>query len=441
MPGAEGELAHHRMAGPAESGGLNTDADSGRCGTVMLEVASRSFGHGCRHCSPRQVLDSVGARRGTRRVKKPDPGARGARSATMPPRDPLSPLSPLRRVLGLFRSSEGTAAEADLEIVVLRHQLAILRRQVKRPVYRRTDRAFLAVASRVLPREMWRSFMVRPETLLRWHRELVRRKWTKPHRRPGRPAIDPETRNLVLRLARENPRWGYRRIRGELLGLGIRLSATSIATILRRSGLSPSPRRGPTWGQFLRSQASGILACDFFTVETLLLKTYYVLFFIELKTRRVHIAGATTNPDSAWVTQQARNVGCDLRDVGVVPRFLIRDRDTKFSPSFDAVFEAEGARIITTPIRAPNANAHAERWVGTARSECLDWILVRGRRHLERVLGEYVAHYNDHRPHRAIGLRAPTSERDRLTAPQLCRGRIARRPILGGLINEYVAAA
>jgi hypothetical protein len=153
----------------------------------------------------------------------------------------------LRRLLGLFRSSEGAVAEADLEVVVLRHQLAILRRQVKRPVYRRTDRAFLAVASRVLPRETWRSFMVRPETLLRWHRELVARKWTKPHRRPGRPAIDPETRNLVLRLARENPRWGYRRIQGELLCLGIRLSATSIATILRRSGLSPSPRRGPTW--------------------------------------------------------------------------------------------------------------------------------------------------------------------------------------------------
>ena len=347
----------------------------------------------------------------------------------------------LRRVLGLFRSDERAAAEADLEIVVLRHQLAVLRRQVKRPLYRASDRAFLAAASRLLPQALWRSFLVRPETLLRWHRQLVRRKWTRPHRRPGRPAIDPETRNLVLRLARENPRWGYCRIQGELLRLGTSLSATSIATIMRRAGLSPAPRRGPTWSQFLRSQATGILACDFLTVETLLLKTYYVLFFIELKTRRVHLAGVTRNPDSAWVTQQARNASGDLRDVGVVPRFLIRDRDTKFSRSFDAVFEAEGARIITTPIRAPNGNAHAERWVGTVRSECLDWTLVRGRRHLERVLGEYVAHYDDHRPHRAIGLRAPTSERDRLTAPQLCRGQIARRPILGGLINEYVVAA
>jgi putative transposase len=206
----------------------------------------------------------------------------------------------LRRLLGLFRSSERTVAEADLEIVVLRHQLAVLRRQVKRPAYRASDRALLAAASRLLPRQMWRSFLVRPETLLRWHRELVARKWTKPHRRTGRPAIDPGIRNLVLRLAKENPRWGYRRIQGELLGLSIRLSATSIATILRRAGLDPAPRRGPTWTQFLRSQASGILACDFLTVETLLLKTYYVLFFIELKTRRVHLAGATTNPDSAW---------------------------------------------------------------------------------------------------------------------------------------------
>ena len=184
----------------------------------------------------------------------------------------------LRRLLSLFRSNERATAEAELEIAVLRHQLAVVRRQVKRPVYRSTDRAFLAAVSRFLPRELWRSFMVRPETLLRWHRQLMRRKWTRPHRPPGRSAIDPETRNLVLRLARENPRWGYRRIQGELLGLGISLSATSIATILRWAGLSPAPRRGSTWSQFLRSQAPGILACDFLTVETLLLKTYYVLF-------------------------------------------------------------------------------------------------------------------------------------------------------------------
>jgi putative transposase len=244
-----------------------------------------------------------------------------------------------------------------------------------------------------------------------------------------------------VRLARENPRWGYRRIQGELLGLGIRLSASSIATILLRAGLHPAPRRGPTWAQFLRSQASGILACDFLTVETVLLKTYHVLFFIELQTRRVHVAGATTNPDTAWVTQQARNVSGDLRELGAVPWFLIHDRDTKFTASFDSVFEADGIRIISTPIQAPNANAHAERWVGTVRAECLDWMLLRGRRHLERVLREYVTHYNDHRPHRAIGL-LPPDNRERgphLEAPRASA--IRGRPILGGLINEYGEAA
>jgi len=312
---------------------------------------------------------------------------------------------------------------------------------VKRPVYRTSDRAFLAAASRLLPRGAWRSFVVGPETLLRWHRELVRRKWTRAQRRPGRPAIDPETRNLVLRLAKENPRWGYRRIQGELLGLGIRLSATSIATILRRSGLPPAPRRGPTWRQFLRSQASGILACDFFTIETILLKTYYVLFFIELKTRRVHLAGVTRNPDGAWVTQQARNLSGDLIETGVAPHFLIRDRDTKFTRSFDSVFEADGARVIATPIRAPNANAHAERWVGTARSECLDWTLIHGRRHLERVLREYVEHYNAHRPHQALGLRSPMSRGDRPRRAAQGQDSTSRHPILGGLINGYGLAA
>src|SRR5919198_5007530 len=208
-----------------------------------------------------------------------------------------------------------------------------------------------------------------------------------------------------------------------------------------RAGLSPAPRRGPTWSQFLRSQASGILVWDFFTVETVLLKTYYVLFCIELKTRRAHLAGVTTNPDSAWVTQQARNVSGELREIGVAPRFLIRDRDTKFTRSFDAVFEADGADIITTPIRAPNANAHAERWVGTARAECLDWTLVLGRRHLERLLREYVAHYNEHRPHRSMGLHPPSVQREGSRSPGRNRERISRRPILGGLINEYQRVA
>ncbi len=344
----------------------------------------------------------------------------------------------LRRLLELLALRRRGEADKDIEIVVLRHQLAVLRRQVKRPIFRPADRAFLAAASRVLTGERWHAFLVRPETLLRWHRRLVARKWTRPHRPPGRPALDPEVKDLILRLARENPRWGYQRIRGELLKLGIRVCATTVATLLRRHGLRPAPRRGPTWGEFLRQQAAGIMACDFFTVETIRLKTLYVLFFIELGTRRVHIAGATANPDSAWVTQQARNLAMDGR-LGDV-RFLIRDRDAKFSGPFDEVFRTEGIRVIITPIRAPNANAFAERWVKTVRSECLDWVLVRGRRHLERVLGAYVRHYNEGRPHRGRELRPPAG------APT-CSGSdpratpVRRRDLLGGLIHEYEVAA
>ena len=258
------------------------------------------------------------------------------------------------------------SAEAEIEIAVLRHQLTVLRRQVKRPVYRASDRAFLAASSRLLRREAWGAFLVRPETLLRWHRQLVRRKWTRPHP-PGRPALDPEVRELVLRLGRENPRWGYMRIRGELFKLGVSVSATTVATVLRRAGLGPAPRRGPSWREFLRQQAAAILACDFLTVETIRLKTLYVLVWLELETRTVHLGGVTSHPDSAWVTQQARNLALTLQENGRSPRFLIHDRDTKFTDAFAEVFRSEGMSIVLTPIRAPNANAFCERWVGTVR--------------------------------------------------------------------------
>jgi putative transposase len=270
----------------------------------------------------------------------------------------------LRRVLGLVHSDQRSAAEAELENAILRHQVAVLRRQIKRPIYRASDKAFLAAASRLLPREAWRAFAVRPETLLRWHRQLMSRKGTRPHRPPGRPAIDSEVRELILRLGRENSRWGYQRIRGELLKLGIGVSATTIATLLRRHGLGPAPRRGPTWRQFLRQQAHSMLACDFLTMETIRLRTLYVLVWIELGTRRVHLGGATSNPDSAWVTQQARNLAMAMQEEGRSPRFLIHDRDTKFTRCFDDVFRSEGMRIVLTPIRAPNANAWGRRREG-----------------------------------------------------------------------------
>jgi transposase InsO family protein len=304
-------------------------------------------------------------------------------------------------------AGHGSMDDRDVELLVLSHQVRVLRRQVKRPCLRRSDRLILAAASRRLPRPRWSSFIVKPETLLRWHRELVRHKWTfRRKHRGGRPGLDALTTALIVHLARENPRWGYQRIRGELLKLDVRVSASTIRTVLLRHGLGPAPRRsGPTWSEFLASQAHGILACDFFTVETVVLKTLYVLFFIELSTRRVHLAGVTAHPDSAWVTQQARNlaIGERLGDVG----FLVRDRDAKFSGPFDEVFQSEGIRVIRTPIRAPRANAFAERFVRTVRSECLDHILIFGRRHLERVLRTYVKHYCKERPHRETTLACP----------------------------------
>ncbi|GAC1668668.1 MAG: hypothetical protein NVS9B8_11140 [Candidatus Limnocylindrales bacterium] len=232
----------------------------------------------------------------------------------------------------------------DLEILVLRHQLRVLQRIAGRPQLRPIDRVLLAAASRAIPRDRWLTFLVTPATLLRWHRELVRRKWTyRRTGRPGRPPIEPAVRALILRLARENPRWGCVRIQGELRKLGIRVSATTIRTLLRTARAGPAPRRnGPTWSQFLRVQADGIIACDFFTVETAWLRTLYVLVFIELGSRRIYVSPATAHPDSAWVTQQARNLalGLDARSRPI--RFLIRDRDTKFTGSFDAVLRSEG---------------------------------------------------------------------------------------------------
>jgi transposase InsO family protein len=260
-----------------------------------------------------------------------------------------------------------------------------------------------------------------------------------PSGRVGRPPLSPEIRELVLRLARENPRWGHRRICGELRKLGFVASATSIRRLLWGAGLGPAPRRsGPSWREFLRSQAGSIVACDFLTVETILLRCFYVLFFIAHASRRVWLAGCTGNPTGAWVTQQARNLGLDFSESGA--RFLIRDRDSKYSDPFDQVFHSEGIRIVKTPVRAPKANAIAERFVRTVRAECLDWLLILNRRHLEHVLRVYVDRYNRERPHRSLNLTAPMSEEQ----PQQPSGAFAdvhRRDRLGGLIHEYYQAA
>ena len=298
----------------------------------------------------------------------------------------------------------------ELEILVLRHELWILRRQVKRPQFEEPDQVLLAAFSRMLPRRAWSVFLVRPETLLHWQRRLVARRWTYPHRPPGRPGISRDVRELILRLARENPSWGYQRIAGELRKLAIIVSATSVRSILAAAGLPPAPQRDrQSWRTFLRAHGESILACDFFTVDTVWLRRLYVLVFLSIGSRRIEYLACTTKPDTAWMLQQARNLLMDLDDCDRQVRFLIHDRDAKFPPAFDALVASEKVKVIRTPLQAPNANAHMERWVGSVRPECLDRLLIVGRRQLEHVLRVYVRHYNRGRPHRSLDLRPPDS--------------------------------
>ncbi len=341
----------------------------------------------------------------------------------------------VRLVIDLLVLRGRTDRSKDVEILVLRHQLGVLQRQIARPRFDADDRAFLSAMSRVIGRDLWSMFIVKPDTILRWHRRLVANHWTYPHR-PGRPSTAVEIRRTILRLARENPTWGYRRIHGELAQLGITIAASTVWAILKQAGIDPAPdRNSASWTTFLRSQAAGIVACDFFTVDTVLLRRYYVLFFIELDRRRVHLVGITTNPTGAWTAQAARNF--TMRYDPTI-RFLVRDGAGQFLGAFDEVFRSDGTTIIRTPPYTPVANAYAERWVGTVRRELLDLTLIWNHRQLEQLLREYVEHYNTHRPHRTLGQRAP----DTRDVVEYRPGRpIRRHPTCNGLINQYRQAA
>jgi transposase InsO family protein len=344
------------------------------------------------------------------------------------------------RLCGWLALLSRSTASKDAELLVLRHEVAVLRRTQPRTRLDWADRAVLAALIRLLPARLRTHRLVTPGTVLRWHRRLITRKWTYPHR-TGRPPASAEITALIERLATENHSWGYQRIQGELLKLGHRISASTIRRVLKALGIPPAPKRhtDTTWRQFLHTQAATMLAVDFFHVDcAVTLQRLYCFFVMEVGSRYVHILGVTTNPDGPWTVQQIRNLLMDLGDRAADFRFLVRDRAGQFTESFDAALAGAGIRTVKIPPRCPRANAYAERFVLTVRTEVTDRMLIFSQRHLRLVLAQYEAHYNGRRPHRSRQLRPPRPDHP---PADLSRKGIKRRPILGSLINEYERAA
>lgn len=335
------------------------------------------------------------------------------------------------------------ARDKELEILLLRRQLAVYERIQRQPMRltrgEKLTLVVLAVRLKATTSRMIKQLgevirIVKPKTIFSWHRELVRWKWTYRQRnRGGQPRTDREIERLVVCLARENG-WGNERIEGELLKLDYEISDETVANILRRHGIPPVPERdsSPSWRYLMTHYQDQLLACDFFTVDTLFLQTLYVLIFIEIGSRRVHFAGCTTHPDNAWITQQARQVIWELDERDPAIRFLIRDNHKKFSHAFDTVFRSAGIKVIPTPCRAPNANANAERWIRSVREECLDKMLSINQAHLRRVMREYIAFFNEARPHQGLDQQIPVPPASRAAS-----GPVRCRTVLGGIIHDY----
>lgn len=333
-----------------------------------------------------------------------------------------------------------STAAKNAEILILRHEIAVLRRQIHTPKPTWPDRALLAVLARLLPRTLRGHRIVTPRTLLAWHQRLVEKKWTQPSS-PGRPPVSEDVRDLIIRLGADNPLWGFRRVHGELCRLGHTISKATVHRILRTAGLSPTRRRRSAhkqWAEFLKAQASGLLATDFFHIDTIALQRLYALFVMEVRTRTVHILGVTAHPTAAWATQQARQLLWQLGNRAAIFTHLIRDRDAKFTTAFDAVFASEGITVTKIPPRSPNCNPHAERFIRSAREECTDRVLIFDRGHAEQILRDYTRHFNAHRPHQGRNQLAPLDDPNVIPQPTT---RIKRREAVTGLINEYHRAS
>jgi putative transposase len=339
----------------------------------------------------------------------------------------------------LARLALRSGRSKNLEIIVLRHQLEVLRRQVDRPAINDDDRTLLGAIAAALPRRLREGWIVTPETLLRWHRKRIARHWTQTQRRPGRPPTNGQVVALIVEMATDNPTGGYRRIAGELKRAGHNVGASTVWRILKQNAIDPSPNRAEvTWTQFLRSQAA--VACDFATIDTAFLRRYYLLFFIDVTSREVFFAGITPNPTGAWTTQAARNLFMAHADRLEQARALVRDRGSQFIDSFDEIFKTEGMKVLETPVRTPVANTFAERWNRTLRRELLDRTIIWNHRQLHRIVSEFIAHYNHHRPHRSLDQQPPRPHDEPPDTPKPAL-HIVRNTRCDGLITEYRIAA